>query len=180
MPYFAQNVTAMHNDIITLRALEPTDLDTLYEWENDASLWAVTDTVAPYSRKVLWQYLENSTTDIYTNRALRLMIVSTADGTPMGTIDFFNYDPLNNRAELGLFIAAEHRGKGVGRQALELLCDYARNHIGMRQLHICVGADNEPCLKLFSDYGFVQAGVLKDWIKRGREYRDAVILQYFL
>ena len=62
----------MHNQLITLRALEPTDLDTLYTWENDATLWAVTDTVAPYSRKVLWQYLENSTTDIYTNRALRL------------------------------------------------------------------------------------------------------------
>ena len=39
----------LSNDIITLRALEPTDLDTLYRWENDTTLWAVSDTVAPYS-----------------------------------------------------------------------------------------------------------------------------------
>ena len=170
----------MHNFTITLRALEPTDLDILYKWENDAELWAVSDTVAPFSRKVLWEYLEQNTSDIYSTRSLRLMIVENASGEPVGTIDFFNFDPFNNRAELGLFISTQHRGKGLGRMALELLCDYARNHIGMRQIHITVTTDNEVCLKLFRDYGFVQAGLLKSWVKRGTTYRDAVILQYFL
>ena len=51
----------LRNDIIALRALEPTDLDTLYRWENDSRLWYASDTVAPYSRAALWQYLENYT-----------------------------------------------------------------------------------------------------------------------
>ena len=45
----------LSNDTITLRALEPTDLDMLYQWENDTALWVVSDTIAPYSRKALWQ-----------------------------------------------------------------------------------------------------------------------------
>lgn len=170
----------MHNDHITLRPLEPTDLDTLYEWENDAAQWAVSDTVAPYSRRVLWEYLENNTNDIYATRALRLMITSTSDGKPLGTIDFFNFDPLNNRAELGLLVAPGHRGKGLGRMALDLLCNYARNHIGLKQLYIYVDTHNNVCLKLFGDYGFEQSGLLRSWVKRGNTYRDAVILQYFL
>ena len=40
----------LSNATLTLRALEPTDLDTLYRWENDTSVWVVSDTIAPYSR----------------------------------------------------------------------------------------------------------------------------------
>ena len=170
----------LSNDIVTLRALEPTDLDTLYRWENDTALWAVSDTVAPYSREALWHYLENYTGDIYCQRQLRLMITLTADGTPAGTIDFLNFDPLNNRAELGLFVAVEHRGKGVGRQALELLTDYAREHLGLRQLYVFIALDNKVCLKLFEDYGYHLSGVLQSWVKRGTSYRDVALLQMIL
>lgn len=170
----------LNNGTLALRALEPSDLDILYKWENDPMLWAVSDTVAPYSRKMLWGYLENNTNDIYTNRALRLMVVTASEGTPVGIIDFFNFNPLNNRAELGLFIAAEHRGKGFGRMAVDMLCDYAANHIGMRQIYIYVTTDNTVCLQLFKDYGFVQSGVLKSWVKRGNTYHDVAVLQYFL
>ena len=167
----------LSNDQITLRALEPTDLDTLYRWENDTALWTVSDTAAPYSREALWHYLECYTGDIYAQRQLRLMIVSSTDGSPVGTIDFLNFDPLNNRAELGLFIANEHRGKSLGRQALELLTAYARDHIGLRQLYVFIALDNEVCLKLFEDYGYNRVGVLKSWVKRGTTYSDVALLQ---
>ena len=106
----------MSNDHVRLRALEPTDLDLLYGWENDASLWAATDTVAPYARHTLWQYLQDYTGDIYKTRQLRL-IAEQLDSTAIGTVDFFNFDPLNNRAELGLFAPAlclhPHRQRGL-------------------------------------------------------------------
>lgn len=166
----------MYNGTLRLRALEPTDLDLLYAWENDATVWAASHTAAPYSRQVLWQYLENYTADIYQSRQLRLMI-ELNDGTAVGTVDFFHYDPLNNRAELGLLIAPEHRGHGYGRMALQLACDYASQHIGMRQLYVYIRADNTACLQLFIDFGFEQAGLLRSWVKRGRNYHDVAVLQ---
>lgn len=167
----------LSNDIVALRALEPTDLDTLYRWENDTALWSVSDTIAPYSREALWHYLENYTGDIYAQRQLRLMITTPTDGSPVGTVDFLNFDPLNNRAELGLFIASEFRGKGLGRQALELLTAYARDHIGLRQLYVFIALDNEVCLRLFEDFGYSRAGTLKSWAKRGNTYRDVALMQ---
>ena len=168
------------NDLVTLRALEPTDLDTLYRWENDTALWAVSDTIAPYSREALWHYLEQYTGDIYAQRQLRLMVTLTNEGTPVGTVDFMNFDPLNNRAELGLFICTEQRGKGLGRHALELLTAYARNHIGLRQLYVYIALDNEVCLQLFEDYGYHRVGILQSWVKRGNNYRDVALLQMLL
>lgn len=170
----------LKNDIVTLRALEPTDLDTLYQWENDTALWVVSDTVAPYSREALWNYLQQYTGDIYAQRQLRLMITLAEDRTPVGTVDFLNFDPLNNRAELGLFIATEQRGKGLGRQALELLTTYAREHLGLRQIYVFIALDNEVCLNLFEDFGYRRAGVLQSWVKRGNTYRDVALLQMIL
>lgn len=167
----------LRNHIIALRALEPTDLDTLYGWENDTRLWSVSDTIAPYSREALWRYLEDYTGDIYAQRQLRLMVTLVEDGTAVGTVDFLNFDPLNNRAELGLFIDGSQRGKGLGRQALELLTAYARDHIGMRQIYVYIALDNEVCLKLFEDFGYRRVGVLHSWVKRGSSYRDVALLQ---
>ena len=170
----------LSNEIVTLRALEPTDLETLYNWENDTALWVVSDTVAPYSREALWHYLQNYTGDIYAQRQLRLMITLTSDGTPVGTIDFLNFDPLNNRAELGLFIAPDQRGQRLGRQALELLTAYAREHLGLRQLYVFIALDNTVCLKMFEDYGYRRVGEIKSWVKRGSDYRDVAMLQMIL
>ena len=170
----------LSNDTVTLRALEPTDLDTLYRWENDTALWAVSDTIAPYSREALWNYLEQYTGDIYAQRQLRLMVTMTHDGTSVGTVDFMNFDPLNNRAELGLFISKDHRGRGLGRQALELLTAYAREHLGLRQLYVYIALDNTICLQMFEDYGYRRVGVLQSWVKRGNTYRDVALLQMIL
>ena len=43
----------LHNDVVALRALEPTDLDILYTWENDPRVWTVSGTLTPYSRQML-------------------------------------------------------------------------------------------------------------------------------
>jgi len=38
---------------IILRALEPEDLELLYEWENDMANWLISNTLAPFSRFTL-------------------------------------------------------------------------------------------------------------------------------
>ena len=59
---------------IILRALEPTDIDALYKWENDPEIWHVSNTCTPYSKYILEKYIENSHLDIYQVKQLRLMI----------------------------------------------------------------------------------------------------------
>ena len=49
---------------MTLRALEPQDLDLLYTIENQQEMWDVCDTNVPYSRFDLDQYLLNQQHDI--------------------------------------------------------------------------------------------------------------------
>ena len=59
---------------VTLRAIEPEDLDLLYLIENDTKLWHVGATNVPYSRYTLHDYIATSSDDNYADRQVRLKI----------------------------------------------------------------------------------------------------------
>ena len=129
---------------IYLRALEPTDLDFLYQLENDTSIWEISGTLRPYSKKVLRLYLENAHRDIYEVKQLRLCICDKDDQC-IGLIDVFDFDPKNRRAGIGIVIAnPDNRNKGIGAEALDLLCDYAFSVLDLHQLYANILEENHP------------------------------------
>lgn len=162
---------------IRLRALEPYDIDNLYNWENDTAVWKVSNTIAPYSRFVLEQYIANSHQDLYTNKQLRLMI-STRDGRDVGAIDLFDYDPLHLRAGIGILIAApEDRRKGYASEAMSLLIGYCFRTLHLHQLYCNITIDNEDSVALFKRHKFTITGIKKDWIRSSSGFVDELLLQ---
>lgn len=170
----------LEDDVIRLRALEPEDLPLLYKWENDTSLWNAGSGIAPFSRKILWDYIENYSPDIYAARQLRLMIEVKATGEAVGTVDLYDFDPHNKRAGIGLLVDSLHAGKGYGSRALALMVVYARKFIGMHQLWAIVAVDNAPSLATFRKCGFKICGRLRSWLRRESSYADAYSLQHLV
>ena len=167
----------IHDNILMLRALEPTDLDVLYRWENDEELWHTSATITPFSRKQLWDYIENYDGDIFRTHQLRLMIVEVATYKVVGTLDLFDFDPINSRASVGILIDKEFQGQGYGKMALNLVEDYCKKHISLNQLVATVSVDNERSLALFRSLEYSEIGVMRWWLKRGNQYCDAILLQ---
>ena len=66
----------------------------------------------------------------------------------------------------------------LASDALRLLCEYAFDFLSLTQLYAHVATDNEICMKLFTSCGFVQCGLLKNWLQVGGCYKDAAIFQY--
>ncbi|MDR1585565.1 MAG: GNAT family N-acetyltransferase, partial [Prevotellaceae bacterium] len=114
----------LENDYIRLRPIEPEDLEKLYQWENDPSLWEASDTHTPYSRYAIKQYIANSKQDIYEDKQLRLIIEEKATREATGTLDLFDFDLHNSRISLGLFVDSRFQGKGYAKQALRLVEEY--------------------------------------------------------
>ena len=164
------------NDMLQLRAMEPEDLQILYEWENDTDLWQSGSTRAPYSRYVLKRYIEESYKDIYESKQLRLMI-ELIDGTAVGIVDLFDFDPYNMRAEVGILVYPIYQGRGIATQAIELLKKYAFEFLNIHQLYAYVSADNEHSLALFEKCGFTISGTLKAWTKTKDGYQDTYVAQ---
>lgn len=163
---------------ISLRALEPEDLELLYEWENNLSYWIISNTVVPFSKYTLKRYLENSHKNIYETGQLRLMIDHIPDNTTIGTIDIFDFDPFHKRAGLGILIAKEdYRRKGYASMALKCLVNYCFSTLQLHQIYCNILANNCESMDLFKKAGFVQSGIKKDWIKTSDGYLDEYIFQ---
>ena len=163
---------------IRLRAMEPEDLDVLYQIENDPGTWCVGVVNVPYSRYLLHDYIANATGDIYADKQVRLMI-ENVEGACVGMVDLVNFDPRHSRAEVGVVIQERYRRRGYATEALRLALDYAREVVHLHQVYVVVSVENEVSLKLFRSLGFGDGAVLKDWLHANDTYREAYLLQYF-
>jgi diamine N-acetyltransferase len=170
--------------MLRLRKIEPSDLPFLYQWENDATMWADSDTHNPLSRHDLHQYIENTTGDIYRDGQLRLIIEGVTDisspNSPIasspniiGCIDLFDFDARNRKAAIGMYIAPEARGKGVGKQAVQLLLDYAFGFLYLRMVYAIISVHNTACSHIYEQMGFIPSAPLANWTLEG----DAILWQ---
>ncbi len=166
-----------------LRALEISDIDLIYSWENDASIWEKSNTHIPFSRYVLEQYiLSTLQSDIYTLKQLRLMIDVENDGIKIsvGCIDLFDFDPFHQRSGIGILIDANQRNKGFATMAIEKICLFCRHHLQLYQLYANVAASNAASIQAFLKNNFFETGRKKDWIRIQDGFEDELLLQKIL
>ena len=168
----------LKGETIFLRALEPEDLDFIYEVENDETIWEISNTQTPYSRYLIKQYLENAHQDLFEAKQIRLAICRYEDCQPVGLVDLFEYDPKNNRAGVGIMIQkSDVRNQGIGSETLNLLIQYSFKHLNLHQLFANIDSANEPSLKLFAKFGFELIGIKKQWNLVGGVYKDEIMFQ---
>ena len=167
----------LEDDILRLRALEPEDLDVLYKWENDTSLWEVGSTLSPYSRYILKQYIERSAEDLYSLRQLRLLIERKEDLLPVGLIDLYDFEPKHRRAAVGLIVEPSLLRRGIGYRALMLLHEYALSFLCLHQLYVHIPVGNVASTAFFRKAGYEECGLLKEWILLSSGYSDVRIMQ---
>jgi Acetyltransferases, including N-acetylases of ribosomal proteins len=167
----------MKNEIIHLRALEPEDLEVLYKWENDSSLWLLGSTLSPYSRYVLKEYISESYKGIYEQKQLRLMIVLNEGNQTVGMIDLYDFDPHNNRAGVGILLDEAFQRKGYASMALDLLISYAFSFIKIHQLYAYIPETNVASISLFQKSGFEESGFLKQWNVGTDGYDNVFVFQ---
>lgn len=162
---------------IYLRALEPEDLEFIHTIENDESVWEISNTITPYSKFLIKQYLKQSHKDIFEVKQLRL-VISSYDDVALGMIDLFDFDFKNSRAGVGILVKEPtDRAKGFGSEALKLLINYSFTHLGLHQLYCNVSEENDISIKLFTKQGFKKIGLKKDWILVNGSYKNEYIFQ---
>jgi len=167
----------LEDNNIHLSPLEPEDLELLYKWENDSSLWTLGSTVSPYSYYILKEYISESHKNIYEQKQQRLMIRLNDNNQAVGMIDLYEFDPHNGRAGLGILIDSDFQRKGYAGSAVRLIIDYAFSFLKLHQLYVHVPKENIASKRLFSSCGFEDSGILFDWNSVSSGYTDVYIMQ---
>ena len=93
---------------VTLRRPKLLDLDQLLLWENNLENSLYSDNPIFYTIEQIEEFL-TSDQDIFLDRKIRFMIDSS--GSSVGCVDLFEYDMVNSRAGVGIFIDEKYRNR---------------------------------------------------------------------
>ncbi len=146
---------------VKLRSMEPSDVNSLYQWENDTSLWCMGDTMTPFSKEALKLFIESSFQDDPKDQ-FRFMI--DFEGCTVGCIDLFEISMVNHHASVGILLYdISSRRKGIAGTALLLLELFATRSLELISLKAEVSSDNVAAINFFNKMGYRKVGVLSDW-----------------
>jgi RimJ/RimL family protein N-acetyltransferase len=146
-------------DNISLRPLEPADIDTLYTWETDITLSYYAGWIDRLSRCAFrphWEQRLSDPPDDLVNLGIAL------EGRLVGYVQLTHIDFVERRAEMGIVIGEPGaRGKGVGTTAVRILCDYAFTVKGLARVYAETYGFNLRAQRMFARAGFTPEGVLR-------------------
>ena len=161
---------------VRLRNVETADVDFLCEIENDSRNWSVSDTLAPYSRTTMEEYIQSESLGIWANGQQRFIIEDQKKNI-VGAVDIYDVDIFSHKAAVGIVIKEDCRRNGYGREALRLLCDYCFSHLDFQMLYAYVETGNKPSVSLMESAGFEITATLKNWRRIDLQYKDVHVLQ---
>ncbi len=126
----------------------------------------------PYPSEEMWhtRLVENNTPA----RGDHLHLVAERDGRIVGSAGLHPMPQTRRRhvALLGISIAAEAQGQGVGTALMQALCDYADGWAQILRIELTVFSDNERAVALYRRCGFRLEGTHRGYAMRDGAYTD--------
>ncbi|EHP44834.1 Aminotransferase, DegT/DnrJ/EryC1/StrS family protein [Cupriavidus basilensis OR16] len=127
-----------------------TDLELLSEWRNRHVKSFLTEFAAHAKRTEQWlvDY-------VHANPSKLLFMVESLDGTPLGHvgIDFIDWDASYGEADA--IVSGGASPRGLMKEALRTMLDWAEHQLGLRHLAVRVRSDNSA-LEFYRKVGFVE------------------------
>lgn len=165
---------------IHLRTPVISDAEFLYKWENNTSIWQVSDRNTALSQGEIEEFIQGNHHDLYSEKQLRFIIcLNNETHDAVGCVDLFDYNETYRRAGIGILIGdEENREKGYAVESLELLIKYSFDILNMHQLYCTIHATNKASINLFKKLKFQITGIKKEWIHDGNIWIDEYFLQY--
>ncbi len=109
-----------------------------------------------------------------------LLLYIKKDEELVGYVSYFNYNPLNRSAELGILIAPEERKKGYAKDAIKTLTRYLFLYHGLNKVYVQTAHYNKGAKKLLEKLGFQQDAALRNHYYHDGEFHTGYIYSLLL
>jgi RimJ/RimL family protein N-acetyltransferase len=126
----------------------------------------------PYREQDAREFLEHAKRGWEESTAFDFAITERASGRTVGSIGVAVNGAVG---EIGYFVFAGHRRRGIGEQALRLVSRWALEELGLARLQLTAMVGNVASAQLAEKVGFTREGVLRAWIENRGERADAIM-----
>ena len=113
----------------------------------------------------------------------RILLLAEVNGTIVGNVSFEvgAFRRISHRGSLGVSVAKQWWGRGIGAALLQSLLDWATANPLIEKVCLDVFATNERAIALYVKFGFLEEGRKSRDIKRGSdEYVDTIMMYRFV
>jgi ribosomal-protein-alanine N-acetyltransferase len=156
---------------VVLRLARPEDADALAQGFTEDPTMGVMLGMEPDEENAEWlrsTFPDNDQAD-EERTAYWFAIVEPDRGALIGEIGLVDISRPNRRAGLSILVLPGSRRTGVGREAIELVVEWAQSELGLRRIQLHTLPENAPMQRLAEASGFTREGVLRDYaFERGR------------
>ena len=161
MIWWPTEVPTLQYGLIALREPEERDITPIFEGVQDPLIPRFTRIPANYQMANAEHYVRERSPNGFTMQT-EIQLVLEYDGNFAGAVSFHTLVLDEAKAEIGYWITANARGKGIATAATKLLTGYGFEKIGFQRIEALVVESNKPSLKVLSNAGYLQEGVLRD------------------
>lgn len=164
---------------IRLRALTRKDFEKTFKWHNDLDLknlvlshpFPVTDI---QEEEWFESILKNKT-----NRNVYFGIEILSNNELVGIIFLSNINMIHSTCWLGVLIGDEKtRGKGFGKEAVNLIVDYAFTVLNLKKVSLEVIATNKSAIDVYKKLEFIVEGKMKKQVFINGQHSDLIIMSF--
>jgi RimJ/RimL family protein N-acetyltransferase len=145
---------------LVLRPKRPDDADALAAACQDPEISRWTFVPSPYTRADADHYIVVSDQEAAAGTAVHLIAVDANDDRLLGSFSMMELDRAPGFGEIGYWVAAGARGRGVATRATRLLADWAREALGLTRIEVLPHKDNGPSRRVAEKAGFRDSGAL--------------------
>ncbi len=173
-PLLAESLT---DGEVVLRDYAERDIpEILIAHQDDARMHLLRGEDRPPSGAELGRAAEREAADRAIGERATLTILEPGDDVCRGQIRVHPVDWDQSRAEVGIWLAPQVRGRGIGRGALRLVGAWLLGPCGLARVELLAEPDNAPMIRAAHAAGFTREGVLREYVRKRGQGVDIVIM----
>jgi RimJ/RimL family protein N-acetyltransferase len=153
-------------ELVRLTAPRAEDAERFSRWSEDGEYRRLADTEAPRPFSVEYFRDRDQAADPPADM-IEFRIRTLEDDRLVGYVAIFSIEWHNGNGWIAIGIGdPADRGKGFGKEAMNLALRYAFHELGLQRLSLDVIADNKPAIELYGALGFREEGRMRERVHR--------------
>lgn len=127
-----------------------------------------------HSKRLIKNYLRSWDKFLQFNYVIEIRNYPTI--SRIGSVSLWAINWYHLRSGVGIWILPQYWGHGLGSKTILLIKKIAFNHLNLNRLEAHIAIKNERSIKMFKKCGFIEEGVLKNYLRIDDKFQDAVIV----
>lgn len=158
--------------VVRIRHLTESDLPALVAACRDEEVQRWTRVPANYGMGDATEHLARARSGMAAGNMLATIVVDATDDSFLGSCGVIEMIAAEQRCELGYFLAPEARGRGTMTRAVQLLCRWLFDELGMKRIAAGAEPQNPASAAVLLRAGFQREGVARSLFEEKGRRRD--------